>query len=901
MNLRGLVLVVVVVLVLAIGGLFAYQRFLASPAREAATTPSADLAANTIAVDTETDFVAAEGEIVPLRHAALAFATTGHVADLLVEEGQLVDADSPLLRLESADEEIALAQARAAQSEAEANLAAAEAGVGAAEIGVQAAELGVRAANVQLSIARADPTPEQVALQESQIALANAQLDRAVAGQNVVLESPLASLILAAEAELDAAEAQAIPIRIRLDELRVQDEPDVEALDTAEHQYAAAQARIEAARVALEELRAGASDAERQAAGGGVAIATAQRDAAQAQLDMLLAGSQVQQVTAAEAGVHQAEAALTEAQQSVGQAQAAVGQAAAGAEAARVAVSAAEDELARMTLLAPFPGTVADLGVEEGEVVSAGIPVITLADFDGWMVETTDLTELDVVAIAVGHPASVQIDALPGETLSGRVVDIAPASQEVRGDVTYAVKVDLDEQTELPLRWGMTVFVTIGTEADEQLQPASAATTAEAVTTGGAVSAEGVLEPLRSVELSFLTGGTVAELLVENGRQVNTGDPLIRLDSGPLENALAQVEAALKTAEAGQKAAEAQLVVAQSRQAGAEAAVAAAEAQLALIQGGPRSEEIAAAEENLAAAEAGVVQAVGNRDASVEVSVAQVRAAEAEVAAAEAALAPLQEAYETILDTCFELPDGGETCPLLGPPEETVRFQLETAQARLSAAQAALEEARNGPTAAQQQAADAAVAVAIAQRNVAQAQLALLQAGATSQQIEEAQLKVEQMGLGLTEVEAEVQAAEAAVMQAQAGVVSAQAAVESAQKALERMTVRAPFPGIVANLTVEVGEMVAPGTPVAAVADMSGWQVRTTDLVDLDIANVAVGQPVEVTLDAIPDETLRGTVWDIGRVAELSQGDVTYSVVIALSDYPDLPLRWGMSVLVSTD
>jgi hypothetical protein len=58
---------------------------------------------------------------------------------------------------------------------------------------------------------------------------------------------------------------------------------------------------------------------------------------------------------------------------------------------------------------------------------------------------------------------------------------------------------------------------------------------------------------------------------------------------------------------------------------------------------------------------------------------------------------------------------------------------------------------------------------------------------------------------------------------------------------------------------------------------------------------------VEVTLDAIPGETLRGTVKEIGRAAELSQGDVTYPVVIALDDYPDLPLRWGMTALVSID
>jgi HlyD family secretion protein len=885
---------VVLILILIVAGVFAYPRFFAPSAEETAEP----LVTNTTVVDTGANSVGAEGVIVPLRDVALAFAGNGQVAELLVEEGEDVTAGASLLRLDSTDEEIALTQAQAALNRAEANVAAAEAGVAAAEIGVQAAELGVRAANVELSMTTADPTPEQVALQESQIALATAQINQAVAGQSVVLEGPLTSQIRAGQVQLDAAEAQAIPLRIRLDELRVQDNPDADALDSAERQYAAAQARIEAARLALEELQAGATAAERQAAGGSVAAATAQRDAAQAQLELLLAGSQAEQVTAAEAGVRQAEALLAEAQQTIGQAQAAFEQAQAGVAQARAAVAAAEDALARMTLTAPFAGTVADLSVEVGEAVTAGLPVATLADFGGWMVETSDLTELDVVAIAVGHPVTVQVDAFPGEQLTGTVVDIAPSAQEVRGDVTYAAKVALEQREGLPLRWGMTVFVTAGEEAAAPL-PTEVVTTNG--TTNGEVAAEGVVEPLRSVTLSFLTGGTVAEVVVQNGQAVEAGETLIRLDARPLQNAVAQAESGVAAAEAGLRAAEAQLAVAQSSQSGAEAILAAAEAQLTLLQAGPRAEEIDAVEAQVTAAEAGVTQAAGNRDSSIEVSDAQIRAAEAEVVAAEAELIPLQEAYETIIDTCFELPDGGETCPLLGPPEETVRFQLQTAEARLSAARAALEEARGGPTAAQQQAADATVAIAVAQRNVAEARLALLLAGATPQQIEQAQVSVEQARLGLVQVGGDVRQAEAAVTQARAGLVGAEASLEAAQKALERMTLVAPFSGTVANISLEVGEIVAPGMPVAAVADTSRWRVRTTDLVELDVAAVAEGQAVEVTLDAIPGETLRGTVEEIGRVAELAQGDVTYPMLIALEDYPDLPLRWGMTALVRTE
>ena len=86
-----------------------------------------------------------------------------------------------------------------------------------------------------------------------------------------------------------------------------------------------------------------------------------------------------------------------------------------------------------------------------------------LADFNGWQVETTDLSEISVVTLETGFSADVTIDAFPGETLSGTITEIASSSDVVRGDVTYKVTVALGENIELPLRWGMTAFVTVDT------------------------------------------------------------------------------------------------------------------------------------------------------------------------------------------------------------------------------------------------------------------------------------------------------------------------------------------------------------------------------------------------------------------------------------------------------
>ena len=95
--------------------------------------------------------------------------------------------------------------------------------------------------------------------------------------------------------------------------------------------------------------------------------------------------------------------------------------------------------------------------------MSPGVPVVTMADFSGWLVETNDLSEVNVVTLQTGYDVDVTIDAFPGESLKGAILDIASASDVVRGDVTYKVTVDLDENPDLPLRWGMTAFVTVDT------------------------------------------------------------------------------------------------------------------------------------------------------------------------------------------------------------------------------------------------------------------------------------------------------------------------------------------------------------------------------------------------------------------------------------------------------
>jgi multidrug efflux pump subunit AcrA (membrane-fusion protein) len=123
---------------------------------------------------------------------------------------------------------------------------------------------------------------------------------------------------------------------------------------------------------------------------------------------------------------------------------------------------------------------------------------------------------------------------------------------------------------------------------------------------------------------------------------------------------------------------------------------------------------------------------------------------------------------------------------------------------------------------------------------------------------------------------------------------AARANLDAARAALADVELTAPFDGTVTGLKVKTGETVTPGQVFASVADFSGWIVKTTDLTELDVVNVSEGQPVTITLDAIPDQAVDGTITLIGQNYSEKQGDIVYEVTVQLNE--SLPnMRWGMT------
>jgi len=126
---------------------------------------------------------------------------------------------------------------------------------------------------------------------------------------------------------------------------------------------------------------------------------------------------------------------------------------------AQASVEIAQANLAQGSLTAPSDGTIASLDIIPGEFVQSDQVVITLATLNTLQVETTDLSERDIINVHLGDPVSIFVEAL-NKDIRGKVIGSSPIAETVGGDVGFKVTIAFDDQPE-NLLWGMTAEVEI--------------------------------------------------------------------------------------------------------------------------------------------------------------------------------------------------------------------------------------------------------------------------------------------------------------------------------------------------------------------------------------------------------------------------------------------------------
>ncbi len=132
----------------------------------------------------------------------------------------------------------------------------------------------------------------------------------------------------------------------------------------------------------------------------------------------------------------------------------------ANADASQAARDLATEQVKHAKIVAPFAGTVASIDINPNEQAAAGVSVLRLADNTVWQIETTNLTEINIVNVKEGNPTKITFDAIPGLELTGVVATINGFGDNRQGDIVYRIVVKLDQQDDR-LRWNMTAKISI--------------------------------------------------------------------------------------------------------------------------------------------------------------------------------------------------------------------------------------------------------------------------------------------------------------------------------------------------------------------------------------------------------------------------------------------------------
>ncbi len=408
------------------------------------------------------------------------------------------------------------------------------------------------------------------------------------------------------------------------------------------------------------------------------------------------------------------------------------------------------------------------------------------------------------------------------------------------------------------------------------------------------IMAEGTIWPARWRALSLGLPGQVMDIPVQAGQSVQAGDLLARLDTADLELALAGAEqnvmarqAALQQLLDGVGAATTARADKAHTDRLAQARSWLAQRELQLEQGRVQSPDAA-----LAAAQSRVAQArLALAQTQAAAPTTAIALAQIELERARIALNSTQDEYNKALDRSWEdvkIRDGWAR-------------QLEQAQLNYRAAQARLDQAR-----AAQQAHDLGLSLLSAQVDEAEAgyaqALAAQQAYTITLRILENQVEEARQSLAALEKDDNPYRdapSAAQIAQAQAAVEQARLTVAQIARQIQDARLIAPFDGVVAQIDVQSGDRVAAGQVLMIIADLNRLQVRTTDLTELGMTRVQVGQPATLRPDALPDWVLVGTVTEIALRSGNYRGDVVYEVILDVEPTADQErLRWGMTVSV---
>lgn len=153
----------------------------------------------------------------------------------------------------------------------------------------------------------------------------------------------------------------------------------------------------------------------------------------------------------------------------------------------------------------------------------------------------------------------------------------------------------------------------------------------------------------------------------------------------------------------------------------------------------------------------------------------------------------------------------------------------------------------------------------------------------------------------LDQAQTSAETGDAACRAARASVEQARAAVDLSSRRAAQMVIRAPFDGVVGELSVELGEWTTPsppGMPIPPVMDLIDPDsvYISAPMDEVDSARIQPGQSVRVTVDAYPGRTFPGRVLRIAPfVLDVEEQNRTVEIEVGLDRPGEVRLLPGTS------
>jgi HlyD family secretion protein len=135
--------------------------------------------------------------------------------------------------------------------------------------------------------------------------------------------------------------------------------------------------------------------------------------------------------------------------------------------AAQARLDAAQAAINLGRIMAPFAGTIIEVGVMPGDVVTPGTVAFEIVDLSRLLVDV-QVSEVDIDRVQLGQPVSLTFDAVPSRTYQGVVSAVGLAGVSVQGVVNFEVTVEISDADEA-VRPGMTAAVNIVVEQIEDV------------------------------------------------------------------------------------------------------------------------------------------------------------------------------------------------------------------------------------------------------------------------------------------------------------------------------------------------------------------------------------------------------------------------------------------------